>query len=138
MIIEEKTVCKECNFLKELSGQHGIMYSWSVKFENGISGIYISKTKEDPKFKVGESYPLEVEEKTSQKGVKYNKIKPYNPKPQSNGDYGNGKSNQKGSNSGYALSYAKDIAASSSTIVTTKTELFALAEEMYNWLNQRP
>ena len=63
-------------FSKEFSTDHGTLYGFNVEMENGDKGLYNSKSKDNPKFKVGEPIEYEVEEKTSKSGTKYNKLKP--------------------------------------------------------------
>lgn len=79
---EGKSKCTKCDFYKENTFTPAgttvpvTQYSFNVEFESGIKGTYQSKSKDNPKFKVGEESEFTYEEKLSKTGTKFNVIKP--------------------------------------------------------------
>lgn len=62
-------------FKKEFTSQYGTLFSFEVKFNNGDTGLYNSKTKEQSKFIVGVEVEYELETKTNDRGS-WNVVKP--------------------------------------------------------------
>lgn len=71
--------CIKCDYKNEFDSPYGKLYSFDVAFEDGTKGLYNSKDKDNPKFKVGEEAEYETEEKSGVKNGKewsFTKIKP--------------------------------------------------------------
>lgn len=62
---ESKVV--KCTYMSEYESVHGMLYSFNVEFEDGVRGLYNSKNKENPKFKIGEMGKYTCEEKPTKK-----------------------------------------------------------------------
>jgi len=70
-----KSKVVKCDFSSEFKGQHGTIYSFNVELEDGTKGLYRGKSKDNPKFKVGEIVPYTAEEMTSKNGKTYTVVK---------------------------------------------------------------
>ena len=130
-----KAVIQEVVFKKEFDSKFGKLYSFSVKYDNVIA-IYNSKSKDQKKFIAGEEAEFTEETKTytdKQGNLKeYLVIKPPTQNRQSN--FGKALSKEKSRYSGFAVSYAKDMAVAGRIQVTELTDyawiLFDLMVEM--------
>ena len=74
-----KSKVTKCDFKNEFTTSYGTFYNFDVSFEDGTQGMYASKDKNSPKFKVGETTEYEIEVKSGVKDGKewsFNKIKP--------------------------------------------------------------
>ena len=60
-------------------GQYGMMYTYGIRFSNGDSGLYTSKSEDQDKFVVGQEAYYIDEAKQSKTGKTWFKIKPANP-----------------------------------------------------------
>lgn len=60
-------------------GQYGMMYTYGIRFSNGDSGLYTSKSENQDKFVVGQEAYYTDEAKQSKTGKTWFKIKPANP-----------------------------------------------------------
>lgn len=60
-------------------GQYGMMYTYGIRFSNGDSGLYTSKSESQDKFVVGQEAYYTDEAKQSKTGKTWFKIKPANP-----------------------------------------------------------
>lgn len=68
----ERLKTKSVKFKNEFETQHGKFYNFTVEFETGISGTYVSKSNPQTKFVAGQEIDVEI-----QSDEKYgNKIKP--------------------------------------------------------------
>ena len=124
----------KAEFKKEFDSNYGKLYSFLVEFENGDSGFYNSKNKDNPKFTVGKEADYTVEEKQGNKGS-YNIIKPV--KKDFTTTYDKGSS--KGGNASFALSYAKDYYIACCNHIDPKTDadtICEVAEIFKNWLDK--
>ncbi len=121
-------------FKKEFTSQYGTLYTFEVKLDNGDSGLYNSKTKEQSKFVVGTEVEYEIETKSNDRGS-WNVIKPVAAQKSFGGGFG--KSAPKNENSIIAQS---SIKASVELICAGKVEvkdLFATAEKIMNWVKEK-
>jgi len=80
--------CTKCEYKKNFTGQHGTLYVFDVAFDCESNGRTIEKTgdysgidKNNPKFKIGETYAIEVFPDESGKNYP-SKIKPLDTKDQ--------------------------------------------------------
>lgn len=127
-----KSKVLETKFKKEFTGKFGILYSHGVKLD--INGTvqwaeYISKSKEQTTFKVGE----EVEFTTIEKN--YNDKTYYQIKPVAqnkfNSNFSRKLKQEQSKYSGFAMSYAKDL------VVAGKLEfdqMLPAALKMMDWM----
>ena len=99
-------------------GQYGMMYTYGIRFSNGDSGLYTSKSEDQNKFVVGQEAYYTDEAKQSKTGKTWYKIKPANP------DYDGQVSNSSGTNS----SSATITATSKDELIVRQTALKASAE----------
>lgn len=92
MNIKKDTVT-ECNYKGDYTNAHGTFHDFWVTFQNGDTGIYTGKSKDNPKFVVGQEAWYSLEPKQGRNGIFY-KVKPESPpeqqsappsKPQANG-----------------------------------------------------
>lgn len=84
---EGKSKVTKCEFTSEFESQYGKLFGFKVAFEDGTEGLYNSKSKDAPKFKVGEEAPYSAEEKTNKNGNKFWSIKYRN---ENQGGFGGG------------------------------------------------
>ncbi len=122
-------------FKKEFTSQYGTLYSFEVKFNNGDTGLYNSKTKEQSKFIVGVEVEYELETKTNDRGS-WNVVKPVMAqKPFAGGGFG--KAAPKNENSIIAQS---SIKASVELICAGKIDikdLLPTAEKIMIWVKEK-
>jgi len=122
-------------FKKEFTSQYGTLYSFEVKFNNGDTGLYNSKTKDQNKFIVGTEVEYEIETKTSDRGS-WNVVKPVMAQKQFGGG-GFGKAAPKNENSIIAQSIIK---ASVELICAGKIDikdLLPTAERIMAWVKEK-
>jgi hypothetical protein len=115
-----KALIESVTFKKEWDSQYGKMYSFSVKYD-GETAMFSSKYKDQNKFIPGQEAEFTEETKTykdKQTGEEktYKVIKPLSQNRQSN--FGKALSKEKTRYSGFAVSYAKDMAVAGRIQVT--------------------
>ena len=71
---QKKGKVTEAKFYKEVALDHGTFYSHIIKFDNGDEGGYLSKSKEQNKFVVGQE--VDYEWHPPKGGKKLGKVKP--------------------------------------------------------------
>ena len=121
-------------FKKEFTSQYGTLYSFEVKFNNGDTGFYNSKTKEQNKFIVGTEVEYEIETKSNDRGS-WNVVKPVVTQKSFGGGFG--KAAPKNENSIIAQS---SIKASVELICAGKInpeKLFETAEKIMAWVKEK-
>lgn len=136
-----KAVIQEVVFKKEFDSKFGKLYSFHVKYDDQVA-VYNSKSKDQKKFIAGEEAEFTEETKTytdKQGNLKeYLVIKPPTQNRQSN--FGKALSKEKSRYSGFAVSYAKDMAVAGRIQVTELSDyawiLFDLMVEMDKTLEQ--
>lgn len=79
---KEKTMPKKakvtkCDFTKSFETKYGELHGFAVEFDNGDSGFYTSKSKDQNNFVVGQEADYEIKETKGQSGKPYNKIAPH-------------------------------------------------------------
>lgn len=123
-------------FKKEYDSKFGKLYSFKVDYD-GRSAYYSSKSKEQTKFVVGQEAEFIEETKTTANGT-YIVIKPPMQNKQSN--FGKALNKEKSRYSGFAVSYAKDMAVAGRIQTTELSQyawiLFELMVEMDKTLEQ--
>jgi hypothetical protein len=130
-----KATIIEVKFIKEFDSKFGKLYSFHVKYDD-IVAVYNSKSKDQKKFIPGEEAEFIEETKTytdKQGNLKeYIVIKPPMQNRQSN--FGKALNKEKSRYSGFAVSYAKDMAVAGRIQVGELTDyawiLFNLIVEM--------
>ena len=131
-----KAIIQEVTFSKEWDSQYGKMYSFKVKYDNEIA-LFSSKYKDQNKFIPGKEAEFTEEAKTftdkkTGEEKSYKVIKPITQNRQSN--FGKALSKEKSRYSGFAVSYAKDMAVAGRIQVTELSQyawiLFELMVEM--------
>lgn len=121
-------------FKKEFTSQYGTLYSFEVKFNNGDTGFYNSKTKDQSKFVIGTEVEYEIETKSNDKGS-WSVVKPVAAQKPFGGGFG--KSAPKNENSIIAQS---SIKASVELICAGKInpeKLFETAEKIMTWVKEK-
>lgn len=99
-----KSKCIKCSFKNEFTTSNGTFYNFDVEFEDGTVGMYASKDKNNPKFKVGVESEFEKEEKSGVKnGKEWSFVK---IKPAMQNKFGGGKFDSAGMMVGNAISNA--------------------------------
>jgi hypothetical protein len=131
-----KELITDVKFIKEYESKFGKLYSFKVSYA-GRSAFYSSKTMEQTKFVTGQEAEFTEETKTSTNGS-YLVIKPPQKVQQSN--FGKALNKEKSRYSGFAVSYAKDMAVAGRIQVTELSTyawiLFDLMVEMDKTLEQ--
>ncbi len=125
---------------RQYEGKFGHIFVFQLRFKDGTVGEYHSKSNVPGKFIVGEERSYSIEEKES-KGVKYNKIAPYDPQAtekritnnKSNTMYQEDPKKQARIVKLVALEAAIDFALSSKA--TDKTVLNLAIVKFHEWLN---
>jgi len=120
-------------FKKDFTSQYGTFYSFEVKFNNGDTGFYNSKTKDQSKFIVGVEAEYELETKTNDKGS-FNLVKPVVAQKSFGGGF---KAAPKNENIIIAQS---SIKASVELICVGKIDikdLFTTAEKIMIWVKEK-
>jgi hypothetical protein len=121
-------------FKKEFTSQYGTLYSFEVKFNNGDTGLYNSKTKEQSKFIVGVDAEYELETKTNDRGS-WNVIKPVVAQKPFSGGFG--KAAPKNENSIIAQSSIKaSVELVCAGIIEVK-DLLPTADKIMNWVKEK-
>ncbi len=111
-------------------GKFGLMYKFEVEMENGDTGEYSSKSKDQDKFVTGQEVDYEFI------GGNFPKVKPVYQQPKSfGGGFKEDPNRQKliirQSSLRSAVEYLKGAEAS-------LEEVFEEAEKMINWVNEKP
>lgn len=131
-----KELITEVKFMKEYDSKFGKLYSFKVSYA-GRSAFYSSKSKEQNKFVTGQEAEFTEETKTSTNGT-YLVIKPPQKTMQSN--FGKALNKEKSRYSGFAVSYAKDMAVAGRIQTNELSQyawiLFELMVEMDKTLEQ--
>jgi len=109
-----KALITDVKFVKEFETQFGKFFSFKVSYD-GRDAYYTSKSKEQVKFISGQESEFTEETKTGKNGT-YLIIKPPVQNRQSN--FGKALSKEKSRYSGFAVSYAKDMAVAGRIQVT--------------------
>jgi len=78
--MHKTAVVTKCDYNKSWQSAHGEMHGFSVAFENGDSGFYMSTKKDQPNFVVGQEAQYEISEETGKSGKPYTKIKVFREK----------------------------------------------------------
>ena len=136
-----KAIIQEVTYSKEFESKYGTMYVFRVKYDDQVA-IYNSKSKDQKKFIAGQEAEFTEETKTytAKDGTvkEYLVIKPPTQNRQSN--FGKALSKEKSRYSGFAVSYAKDMAVAGRIQVTELSDyawiLFDLMVEMDKTLEQ--
>lgn len=106
-----KAVIQEVTFHKEKESQFGTLYQFKVKYDDKVA-FYSSKSKDQKKFIAGQEAEFTEEEKsyTDRNGnpATFLVIKPPTQNKQSN--FGKALKKEQTRYSGFAVSYAKDMA----------------------------
>ena len=114
-----KTIIQEVKFIKEFESKFGPLYSFQVKYDDVVA-VYNSKSKDQKKFIAGQEAEFTEETKTytDKQGnpKEYTVIKPLLQNRQSN--FGKALNKEKSRYSGFAVSYAKDMAVAGRIQVT--------------------
>jgi hypothetical protein len=114
-----KAMITEVIFKKEFESKYGPMFTFHVKYDDQVA-VYNSKSKDQKKFVAGQEAEFTEETKTytdKQGNLKeYLVIKPPTQNRQSN--FGKALSKEKSRYSGFAVSYAKDMAVAGRIPVT--------------------
>lgn len=123
-----KAIIKEIEFKREVNTKFGLMYQFNVKYDNKI-GTFLAKKKNQTTFKENEENEF-TEQKMEYQGVTYYKLKKVS-------NYGGSQftrnvKREQSKYSGFAMSYAKDLAVCG--MAKSKTEMFEMAEEMLEWM----
>lgn len=126
--MEKNSKCIKCDFAKEATTDYGVIYYFNVAFENGDSGSYGSKSKENPKIKIGETIDYDLTSKEFN-GMEFFTIKPVY---KNTGGY---KDNQKGIFACSALNRAVDFEVGAKGKDASIENVKALATNLFNWLN---
>jgi hypothetical protein len=125
-----KALITEVKFQKEYDTKFGKNYSFKISYD-GRSGYYSSKYKDQTKFVAGQEAEFTEETKTGSNGT-YIVVKPPVKNGQSN--FGKALNKEKSRYSGFAVSYAKDMAVAGRIQVTELADyawiLFDLMVEM--------
>jgi hypothetical protein len=131
-----KAIIQEVVFQKEWDSQYGKMYSFKVKYDNEVA-LFSSKYKDQKKFIPGQEAEFTEETKTytdkkTGEEKTYKVIKPVSQNKNSN--FGKALNKEKSRYSGFAVSYAKDMAVAGRIQVGELSEyawiLFDLMVEM--------
>ena len=130
-----KAIITEVIFKKEIDGKFGKLYSFNVKYDDQVA-VYRSKYKDQKKFVPGQEaeFTEEKQSYTDKKGniQEYNVVKPLLQNRQSN--FGKALNKEKSRYSGFAVSYAKDLAVADRIQMTELVDqawiLFELMVEM--------
>jgi len=101
-----KELITNVEFVKDFDSKFGKLYSFRVTY-NGRQSYYSSKSKDQTKFVAGQEAEFTEETKTGKNGT-YLVIKPLLQNRQSN--FGKALNKEKSRYSGFAVSYAKDMA----------------------------
>ena len=96
----------KAEFNREWESPHGMLYYHDLAFEDGVTGQYASKSKDQSKFVVGQSAEYEI---AGQDKGGHNKIKP--PKQEFGGGGGKRKVNVKSIHGSEAVYMAADLLA---------------------------
>jgi hypothetical protein len=115
-----KELITSVKFTKEYDSKFGKLYSFKVEYA-GRTAFYSSKSKDQTKFVAGQEAEFTEETKTTDKGS-YLVIKPPMQNRQSN--FGKALNKEKSRYSGFAVSYAKDMAVAG-RIQTTELATYA-------------
>ena len=131
-----KTKINKVEYLKEFESKFGTMYLHKVHYDDTY-GLYTSKSKDQDKFVAGQEAEFTVVVKTSKDGNEFNTIKPVMP---ASGNFGRALKKEQSRYSGFACSYAKDLAVAGRIQVTeipgyTKA-MFRLMVELDKTLEQ--
>jgi hypothetical protein len=107
-----KAIIEDVTFQKEWDSQYGKMYNFKVKYDGEVA-LFSSKYKDQKKFIPGQEAEFTEEIKTYQdkktgEEKSYKVIKAISQNRQSN--FGKALSKEKSRYSGFAVSYAKDMA----------------------------
>ena len=131
-----KALITDVKFVKEFETQFGKLFSFKVSYD-GRDAYYSSKFKDQTKFVAGQEAEFTEETKTGKNGS-YLTIKPPVKAGQSN--FGKALNKEKSRYSGFAVSYAKDMAVAGRIQVTELAPyawiLFDLMVEMDKTLEQ--
>lgn len=136
-----KAIIQEVIFKKEFESKYGPMFTFHVKYDDQVA-VYNSKYKDQKKFVAGQEAEFTEETKTytAKDGTvkEYLVIKPPTQNRQSN--FGKALSKEKSRYSGFAVSYAKDMAVAGRIQVGELSDyawiLFDLMVEMDKTLEQ--
>jgi len=136
-----KAIIQEVIFKKEFESRFGPMFTFHIKYDGQVA-VYNSKSKDQKKFVAGEEAEFTEETKTytAKDGTvkEYLVIKPPVQNRQSN--FGKALNKEKSRYSGFAVSYAKDMAVAGRIQVTELADyawvLFDLMVEMDKTLEQ--
>jgi hypothetical protein len=125
-----KELITNVKFMKEYDSKFGKLYSFKIEYA-GRTAFYSSKSKDQTKFVIGQETEFTEETKTSDKGT-YLIVKPPLQNRQSN--FGKALNKEKSRYSGFAVSYAKDMAVAGRIQTTELADyawiLFDLMVEM--------
>lgn len=130
-VMEKNSKCIKCDFSKEANTDYGVIFYFNVAFENGDSGSYGSKSKDQPKFKVGETYDYDIITKDFN-GMEFFTIKPFYKK---GGDFNNTYDNKKGIFACSALNRAVDFEVGAKGKDASIENIKRNATDLFNWLN---
>lgn len=80
--MEQKTsVVKSTSFKNSFIGKYGEQFSHTIEFDNGDKGEYVSKSKDQNKFVVGQSVEYQIEEVNGFMKVKPVQAQQFGKKP---------------------------------------------------------
>jgi len=124
-----KKIIDSISFDKEIETKYGKMFRFIAKYE-GKSGAFLSKSKEQTKFKPGAENEF-TETVFEKGGVKYINISPIK---QGGSQYSRAVKKEQSKYSGFAMAYAKDLVVSGNI---KPEQMFATAKKMFDWMKQQ-
>jgi len=121
-----KAEITKVTFQKEYESKYGLLYGFKVEYE-GKTAFYSSKSKDQKKFQPGMIVEFIEEQRKNEKGRTYTVVKPiYDNAAKSN--YGRKQKQEQSRYSGFAVSYAKDLAVAG---LIGKDEIFPMSSALF-------
>ena len=110
-----KSKVKEISFINEWEGNYGKMYSFSISFEDGTTGSFNAKKREQTTVKIGEIVEYEI---TGQDNRGVNRIKIVKPKFEAKGSFNDPVNNKR---------MARSMAQSCALIALTNLQFHSIS-----------